>query len=71
MIAILSLTATWFAMSSNAGRRKLAPLIGLSSQPFWFHATISAGQWGMVALCAAYTSIYARAAWVHWRRRDV
>lgn len=66
-IALFGLTALLFAMGNHPGRRKWAPVIGLAGQPFWFVATVPTGQWGMVALCAAYTLVYARAAWMFWR----
>lgn len=66
-IALFGLTALTMALSQNARARKWAPLVGLASQPFWFAATIPTEQYGMVALCVAYTAVYLRAAWVNWR----
>lgn len=66
-IAIFGLTAISMALSHNARARKWAPILGLAGQPFWFLATVPTEQWGMVALCVAYTLVYARAAWVNWR----
>ena len=68
-IALFGLTAICFAMGAHQGRRKLAPIIGLAGQPFWFAATVPSDQWGMVALCVAYTVVYVHAAWVQWRPR--
>lgn len=65
-LAGLGLTALTLAMGTNPTGRKFAPLVGLAGQPFWFAATIPAGQWGMVALCAAYTAVYAWGVWRHW-----
>lgn len=67
-IAMFGLTALCFAMGNNPTRRRLAPMIGLAGQPFWFVATISTHQWGMVALCAAYSAVYARAIWLNLRK---
>jgi hypothetical protein len=65
-LAVFGLTSLWFAMGNNPRLRKWAPIVGLASQPFWFMATIPTQQWGMVALCCAYTVAYARGAYVQW-----
>lgn len=68
-IALFGLTALLFAMGSHPGRRKWAPVIGLAGQPFWFLATIPTAQWGMVALCCAYTLVYIRGIAMQWGGR--
>ena len=68
LIAIFGLTAMSLALSQSARHRKWAPVWGLASQPFWFAATIPTGQYGMVALCVAYTLVYVRGVWIHWVR---
>ena len=67
-IALFGLTAISLALSKSPNHRKWAPIWGLAGQPFWFAATIPTGQWGMVALCVAYTAVYVRGCWVHWGR---
>lgn len=66
-IALFGLTALVFAMGKHPGRRKWAPIIGLMGQPFWFMATVPTAQWGMVALCCAYTVVYMHGIITHWR----
>jgi len=69
LIALFGLTALTLALGSSPRGRKWAPVIGLAGQPFWFMATIPTEQWGMVALCVAYTLVYLRAVWAHWGPR--
>lgn len=66
LIAIFGLTSITFAMGQNARLRKWAPVIGLAGQPFWFIATVPTQQWGMVALCVAYTAVYINGIRVQW-----
>lgn len=68
-IALFGLTALLFAMGNHPGRRKWAPVIGLLGQPFWFIATIPTAQWGMVALCCAYSLVYIRGIFMQWGGR--
>ena len=65
-IALFGLTSIYLAMGENLQLRKWAPIIGLAGQPFWFMATVPTQQWGMVALCVAYTLVYINAIRVHW-----
>jgi len=67
LIALFGLTALTLAMGNNDEGRRWAPVIGLIGQPFWFMATIPTEQWGMVALCVAYTLVYVRGCWANFR----
>lgn len=68
LLAIFGLGAVYMSMVSTKPRhRRWAPVVGLAGQPFWLIATISAHQWGMVAVCCCYTALYARGAWMAWR----
>lgn len=67
-IAIFGLSALWMAMGHNTRLRKWAPVLGLLGQPFWFMATVPSGNWGMVALCVAYTVVYVQGVRVQWGR---
>lgn len=63
-IALFGLSAVYMSMVSESERaRRWAPVVGLAGQPFWLWATGSAHQWGMFALCLAYTAIYSKGAW--------
>lgn len=69
LLAAFGLLAVYMSMVSiRPTHRRWAPVVGLCGQPFWLYATITAGQWGMVALCCAYTALYARGAWkaIRW-----
>lgn len=67
-IALFGLSAVYMAMvSESTAARRWAPVVGLAGQPFWLYATGSEGQWGMFALCCAYTVIYLRGAWKAFR----
>lgn len=66
-IAMFGLTAIILAMGNDPCSRKWAPVIGLAGQPFWFMATVPTEQYGMVALCVAYTLVYIRACWMNWK----
>lgn len=65
-IALLGVTAIFLSQSANKSHQKYACLFGLAGQPFWFYATITAQQWGMVALCCFYSVAWARGVKTHW-----
>lgn len=65
-IALFGLTSMWMALGNSAPLRKWAPVLGLLGQPFWFAATVPTQQWGMVALCVAYTLVYLNGVRVQW-----
>ena len=69
-LALIGLTATYLAMHKHVALRRWAPHVGLAGQPFWFASAIPQGQWGMVLLCCAYTSIYARAVYAQLRNSN-
>jgi hypothetical protein len=63
-VAVIGLASIYAALHTSVAVRKFAPILGLVGQPFWFYVTITAEQWGMVALCLAYTVVYLRSLWV-------
>lgn len=65
-IAVCGVSAVWLSQDERIDRRRWASVMGLLGQPFWLVETISAGQWGIVALCALYTWSWARGFYVHW-----
>ncbi len=67
-IALFGVAAIWLTQDARADRRRFACIVGLIAQPFWFHATIAAQQWGMVAVCVLYTLAWARGFWTQWVR---
>lgn len=66
LLTAFSLSAMILALSEDAALREWAPFVGLAGQPFWFIATIPRRQWGMVAVCVAYSAVYAHAALSRW-----
>lgn len=55
MIVITGFLAIWFSQDKNKNLRKLAPIIGLIGQPFWFYSSILAEQYGIFILSILYT----------------
>ena len=60
-LAVFGLTAVALSQLGNDRARRWAPFVGLAGQPFWFLATW--GQWGVVAVVAAYTIVWAAGCW--------
>lgn len=67
-LALFGLTALWLAMGRSERGRRWAPLVGLAGQPFWLWFAVSVQAWGLLVLSLAYTAVYARGAWLQWRR---
>lgn len=67
-IAVLGAATVWCSQDSRSERRKLACLFGLAAQPLWFYASITAEQWGIVALTGLYSLGWARGFWTFWIR---
>jgi hypothetical protein len=65
-IALLGVTAIFLSQDHRTTWRKWACVFGLLGQPFWFVATIKAGQWGIVVLCCFYTLAWARGIKTNW-----
>jgi len=68
MIAVFGVTAIWLSQRPDPDFRRWAPVFGLAGQPFWFYATYTTGQWGMLALVFAYTYAWASGINNLWRR---
>lgn len=65
-IAFTGVIAIALTQFGSAWGRKVACLFGLAAQPFWLFATISAEQWGMVAICCLYTAVWGWSVWKQW-----
>lgn len=59
-IAVCGVTAVYLSQDTRVSHRRWSSVFGLAGQPFWIIETISAQQWGILALCALYT-------WSWWR----
>jgi hypothetical protein len=67
-IAAFGLTAVLLSQLPQERARRWACIFGLAGQPFWLYATGSTAQWGMFALCVAYSLIWAVSFWRQWVR---
>lgn len=65
-IALCGVTAVYLSQDARLSRRRWASVFGLLGQPAWFIETISAKQWGMVALTVVYTLAWAKGFHAHW-----
>lgn len=68
-IALFGVTAIFLSQDSRPAVSRFACIFGLAGQPFWVWATVSAEQWGMVALCALYTMAWGKGFKQHWMSR--
>jgi hypothetical protein len=53
-IFILGVSAIWLANDSDPAIRRWGCVLGLASQPFWFHTTFVHEQWGIFAASFVY-----------------
>ena len=65
-IAVLGASTVWCSQDHRSERRKLACLFGLVAQPFWFYASITSQQWGIVALTVLYSLGWCRGFYTFW-----
>jgi gamma-glutamylcysteine synthetase len=68
-LALFGLAALVMATGRSVRARRWAPLVGLCGQPWWIVFALDAKAWGLLALSAAYTAAYLRAAWLQWQDR--
>ena len=66
-IVILSGSAIFLVGSVRRDVRRWGYICGMASQPLYFHATWTAGQWGMFMLAFWFTFGWSRGAWNHWK----
>ncbi len=69
VIAICGITSIWLSQSASYQQRKWAPVVGLTAQPFWLIAALSAEQYGIAALTIVYTLGWARGLRTYWFAR--
>lgn len=65
-ITLTGVAAIWLVNTRNDKLRRWGPVFGLISQPAWFIATYSAGQWGMLGLSCFYTYAWIMGIRNHW-----
>ncbi len=66
VIAITGLIAIALTQQEKLELRKYACIFGLAGQPFWFHATYVAEQWGIFGLTFAYTIAWIKGVHTYW-----
>jgi len=69
-IALTGLTGVYLSQQGNEDLKRYACFFGLAGQPAWFYATISAEQWGILALSVFYTYAWFNGFRNHWMRRS-
>jgi hypothetical protein len=67
-IAIFGVAAIWLSQDEREHVRRWACICGLVAQPAWFLVTWSAGQYGMFALCFAYSYAWFKGVRTYWWR---
>lgn len=70
-IAFFGVTAIYLSQDTRESRRRWASVFGLCGQPFWIFETVSAQQWGILALCVLYTWSWWRGFRHHWLKARV
>lgn len=65
-IALCGVTAVYLSQDARLERRRWSSVFGLAAQPFWLIETLSAHQYGILALCVLYTYSWARGFYVNW-----
>ena len=65
-IAILGVSAVALTQDKNPRIRRWASVLGLVSQPFWFYSAWAAHQWGLLALCGLYTTVWSKGFYAAW-----
>lgn len=65
-IGLTGVTAIALSQSKHEHIRRYACLFGIAGQPFWFVATITAEQWGIVFLNFLYALAWGKGVWQYW-----
>lgn len=65
-IATLGVAAVYLSQDARASRRRWSSVCGLCAQPFWIAETLSAHQWGILALTLLYTWSWGRGFHTYW-----
>ena len=59
-IAVTGCVAIWLVNDPRDNWRKWASVFGLLGQPFWFYASFTTEQWGVLVLTLVYTVSWVR-----------
>jgi len=68
-LLVTGATAVWLSQDTREHVRKYAPIFGLLSQPFWFYASFTAGQWGIFAISFVYAYAWCRGFYNQWIKK--
>lgn len=60
-LVVFGVGAVWLTQCTNPKLRRIAPIVGLLGQPFWFVAAW--GQPGMLFVVSLYTLVWAKGCW--------
>jgi hypothetical protein len=58
LLFVLSVSATCCSFSSNLKIRRVGPILGLSSQPFWLYTAYQSSSWGIFGTAIFYTGLW-------------
>ena len=70
-ILLYGLPALFVVGYKDHNIRRWAYMLGICGQPFWFIATISQSQWGMLVLVLFYTGSWSNGVYQHWIRNII
>jgi hypothetical protein len=65
-LAFFGLGALFCALGNHPFRRKLAPILGLCAEPFWFYFAYDTSAGGVMILSIAYGIVYGYGLKVQW-----
>ena len=65
-IALTGFTAIYLTQQTNESLKRYACILGILGQPFWFYSSYTAEQWGIFALCFAYTWAWCIGVYNNW-----
>ena len=67
IIAVLGALAIFLLASKSGRTRRWGYVAGLASEPFWFYASLTTSQWGVLALAFWWSYFYTVGAINNWR----
>lgn len=69
VIAVCGVVTVYLTQDTRPKWRRCACLVGVFARPAWFYVTVSAHQWGVVAVCVIYAVGWGRGVWNFWIRK--
>lgn len=65
-VSVLGVLCVYLSQHSKDSVRRSACVLGVLSQPLWFHISWQSGQYGVFALCVVYMAVWLQAFYKHW-----